>query len=193
MGAGVSSWRGRGRLHGAPGFDAPLTSGQQNDVPERRRIHAWEVHQERLARAADAQLQMLDQLLASIGGLTSALTKPPSSDVLFSGTLALRLTPAGTYGATLEFKQPLAYVAVYDVNGVGPVTIVDSASSFDAPTNGPGVFVIGQGIAMGFPLRANALTFVTSTDLSAESDVPPYLPVAVFSRPREPFAGFVFL
>jgi len=183
--AGVNVWRarrGRGPSGGPGGeqYDAPLTNADQGG-PERRREASWEIHQRRQFEQHQELVGLLSQAVASIGGLFDALTKAPESDVLFSGSVLMKETDVDTYNAEIEVRQPAAYVAVFDANGVGPITVSDSTSSASAPSHGPGVMIVPKYGAVGFPLRANAVRI-----MSAGAGV---LSVVVLARPVPPFGA----
>lgn len=184
--AGVSTWLARRgpRPPGGPGgpeYDPALPDEAQGG-PGRRREASWEIHQRRQEERYQRLLGLLEQGIATAGGIFEALTKPPENDVLFSGSVLTRGNDV--YFAELEFKQPAAFVAVYDSNGQGPITVTDSTSNLSPPSHGAGVFIVPQYGACGFPLRASKIALAASLG-------PGVISVVVLARPAPPFGSII--
>ena len=148
-------------------------------------MHAWEIHQERLARAAQAELGLLDQMLASLGGIFDALTNPPANDVLFAGSLAI-LPPGGTDAyAQLDFKQDTAYVAIFNYQDLPLWLIEGGYTGGGAPGIGAGRFQIQPGESRGVPMKGSSITVW----IAAAPESGPTCDLAVYARPRSAFSS----
>lgn len=189
-GGGARTWRGHGRppraeLPDGARYDDPLTDADQGG-PERRRVHAWEIHQERLAAQRQEELGILRQVTQSLGGIFSALTDPPIDDVLFAGSITIG--PAGGTDAfeQLDFKQQTAFVAIFNYQDA-PLWLIEGGFTGGAPGPGAGRFQIQPFEARGVPLRGSSISIWIGT--APESG--PTCDLAVYARPQSAFSAAI--
>ncbi len=189
-GGGARTWRGRGRapraeLPGGERYDPPLTDAEQGG-PSRRRVHAWEIHQDRLAAERQEELSILRQVTQSLGGIFSALTDPPIDDVLFAGSIIIGPPGRTDAYAQLDFKQATAFVAIFNYQDV-PLWLIEGGFTGGTPGTGAGRFQIQPGEARGVPLRGESVTVWIATAIESG----PTCDLAVYARGGAPFSAVI--
>lgn len=184
MGASVFRGRGRGPQ---PGYDAPLSNAEQGGEP-RRRERAWEIHERRQDEQDKVFLHLFEQMVASLGGIFNVLTNPPIDDVLFAGSVVIGTAAAAANAVrTFNFKQPSAYVAIFNYSTQAIWIIEGTFEGGHAPGPGPGRFQIQAGESRGVPLRGGAVSlFIAASPAPA-----PACDLAIYARPARAFGGVI--